>query len=410
MKWFVILSFIVLSNVAVAEEKPLLTLSALQQEFAAVYPENSAAFARIAAANADATSEARFMAPEISLEWMDIPKGNGPSQAERLNYRVTQRFDFPLKQAFAYQAAKHEAKRVSAEEQMKLAEALAVFKQAYFQFIYASLELKLNHDLQATLGAFVQQSTSRYAQNTQDLNEPLEFSLELGSLKNEANSLEAERAEAEAALQALGHVELARYRLPEQFPQMSAVPSAEKLQAALSSIPFAQLQSSAVQARKKQLQKAQAAFLPDFMLSAEYQQRKLSTDAWTFEVGLSIPFAPWSKTNAERRAAGKRAQAEQYSRAAEEQHVVHDFAMLRSHMQHHRTAALRAKLQLMPESRLLLKTASTRYALNKLDLAAVLRAYKLYRESAGQAYQHEYEYWLAQTQLEAMLGKSLEDL
>lgn len=393
-----------------AEEKPLLTLQALQQEFAAVYPENKAALARIAAAEADATSEARFMAPEVSLEWMSMPKDSGFSSAEQLNYKVSQRFDFPLKQAFAYQAAKYEAKQVSAEEQMKLAETLASFKQAYFQFIYASLELKLNRELQGTLGAFVKQSSIRYAQNTQVINEPLEFSLELGTLKNEANELEAMRAEAEAGLKALGHVELARYRLPEQFPKLLGVPTEEQLADLLPTTPWWKLQENAVQARKKQQQQSRAAFFPDFMLGAEYQQRKLSQDAWSFELGLSIPFAPWSKTYAEQRAASKRLLAEKLSRAAEEQHLVHEFSMLRSHMQHHREAAVRAKSQLMPESRLLLKTTSMRYGLHKLELADVLRAYKLYREAAGQAYQHEYEYWLARAELEKNLGKTLEDL
>ncbi|MBF8249095.1 MAG: hypothetical protein HW374_1895 [Bacteroidetes bacterium] len=280
------------------EELQFLVIEALTRN-----PEVAAATIQMRVAERRIPQASALDDPQLIFKLMEIP-GTNFNQATYANVELMQMIRFPTKLSKQRDIAVVQAEHAHHDHIEKELEIVARLKSIYAMLQYARAALVLNQENQKLLEQIQSVATTQYSVGKASQQEVLKASVELAKLRAEEASLQQEVITAESMMKAL-------LNRPATAPigELEILP-VEPLRQPLDTLlhyaavnrPMLIHDSLTVVESGLNLDLMQQEYLPDLKFSVEYVRMPVVMEnRWSFNAGITIPFAPWTLSKASSR-------------------------------------------------------------------------------------------------------------
>ncbi|MEK7669797.1 MAG: TolC family protein, partial [Bacteroidota bacterium] len=281
-----------------SEELQFLVIEALTRN-----PEVAAATIQMRVAERRIPQASALDDPQLIFKLMEIPGANF-NQATYANVELMQMIRFPTKLSKQRDIAVVQAEHAHHDHIERELEIVARLKSTYAMLQYARAALRLNQENQKLLEQIQTAATTQYSVGKASQQDVLKTSVELAKLRAEEASLQQEVITAESMLRAL-------LNRPTTSPvgELEILP-VEPLRQPLDTLlyyasvnrPMLIHDSLTVVESNLNLDLKQQEYLPDLKLSLEYVRMPVAMEnRWSFNAGITIPFAPWTLSKASSR-------------------------------------------------------------------------------------------------------------
>lgn len=314
--------------------------------------------------------------PALKVTSDEIDRVSGPRQ-NKMIYSVEQ--DIPLwgKRDLKRSSARAMVDQRSAEAQSSEAELVEKVKVVFAQYYRADRAMRTTEDLHRAVHDIAQAAQNRYAQGRESQQEVYRAQIEITRLETELTRLAAARATARRQLNILVgrpvDAPLAEPRRLRELPPPGAINPDALVDRARTTNP--QLAAGAAEIAGAQSDKALAAkgWYPDVTVGAGAIDRTGNgPNGYMAWVGVRVPLQ-WGLHDAQEREASARASAAEARRQAVALQLAGDLAETASALAGNRNVERLTRMQLLPQSEALLRSATASYAAGKTSLQDVLR-------------------------------------
>ncbi|MDF0644771.1 MAG: TolC family protein [Nitrospira sp.] len=278
-------------------QERILALPELIQEALARNPEIVTVHQQWEAARSRIPQVKTLEDPTLSVQLWNFPQTFNVTQAQNTIFGLSQSFPFPGKLALKGEVASRSAEMTEQAVRAKERELVARLKQAYYDLFLAQKALQIHHEQVDLLRQFVEIAAARFRAGKGSQADVLKAQVELSILHQHAPVLEQRLETAEAMLNTLldrdPARQLGRAQEPSRLPIDKTVEDLQRL--ALGRSPELKAAELAVQRNEQSHQLAQRQYYPDFNVAFQRFQNFQANDGFGAYVGMSIPFAFWSK-------------------------------------------------------------------------------------------------------------------
>jgi cobalt-zinc-cadmium efflux system outer membrane protein len=376
-------------------------------------PEVRAAEARWRAAQARPPQAGSLPDPMLDLGYHNESFSEitlGESQFSWVAFGASQEVPFPGKLSLKRAVAEHSADEVAAESRRVELEVVARVKVAYAEYAHLYELLHLLQRNQALLEKLTRTAEAKYAVGQGIQQDVLRAQVEQSLLVDRETTLlqrqQSQAAElnailgrpAEAPLGAAEHLEERRLTRSQQ----------ELMTAATARAPALQTARSRVAGSETTVALAEKEYLPDFVVRAAYNYKGGLEPEWEVGVGVKLPlyFASKQRAGVEEAAAmlaEARAMREDAARTVESR--VRDL-YTRAQASERLIALYHSTI--IPQARLALESASSAYAVGKVDFLTLLNSYTVSLEYEMRYHEELSSFQKATAELEAVVGEPVE--
>jgi outer membrane protein, heavy metal efflux system len=305
--WFAVVGLAVFAGPtsrAQAPGEPAVRLGALVEEALRKNPEIEAARREAVAARARVRGAAAWDPPRAGVEFYQTPLASFPDPVRdgmETDYYLEQMIPFPGKTGATGKTTRFGARM--ADEGVRTAERRVVFelKSAVAELYFIRRKIELNGESRRFMRPFADVASRQYEVGIGSRTDALRAGTELAKLDAETFGLERESRSAEATINML----LNR-------PLDGTLGRIDTLDAALPRWPLRKLDSLALASRpellamrletemnRAEIRSARLGYAPDIMTRLMLKDMAMtSKDYWSFMVGVTLPFAPWSFSKA----------------------------------------------------------------------------------------------------------------
>ncbi len=262
-------------------------------QIAGVKNESKAAHARVRQAYSPES-------PEFEVEAEKTPiSSNDVSNAMSINYKIKQTIPSPGKLINEGRAAGNEAKSVKNIENQTVLQILAEVKKTYYDLFLVNKKIQLNLQNKSLFSLYKGVAETKYASNTAPFDDPVKASLEESASGVEIEMLKQEKEELLAQLKYLlgGNLEASVRTEAPAYKEFNHS-LIELTERANNKNPFLKARVYDKKSAQNRLSSAKAAYIPDLMAIAAYNQMSNQEDAWTASLGIKIPLWFLSKEQA----------------------------------------------------------------------------------------------------------------
>ena len=346
--------------------------------------------------------------PRLTFKLMEIP-GFKTGEAMFANLELMQMIRFPTKLSTQRAIAGVQAEHAHHDHIEKELSIIAELKSVYAMLWYARTALDLNRENQRLAEQIVRIAQARYAVAGASQQDVLKTNIELARLKTKEASLQQEVTTAESMMRAIlnrpataaiGAIELE----PLDTLQLSL---GDLLAYGFANRPMLLHDSLSVQERDLMLSLSRQEYIPDLNLSLEYvTSPMLGLKQWSFMVGISIPWAPWTLGKASARV--QEAQADRSMSVANFQstkNMIH--AKVREQhaaLKAYETELLYYEKTILPQTKQSLQALMAEYQTGSASYLMLLDTYRMYQEMSTDAAMARMRYEQARARLEREVG------
>jgi outer membrane protein TolC len=253
---------------------------------------------------------------------------------------------------------------------------LSDLKHAYATLLVARNAADVYGESAAVLRQLADVAESKYASGRISQSDVLKPVLELSKLYDDALMFQQQADLASAQLNALmgRPAEAPIGALPDALPHAELPAISTLVQLATDHQPELQAARLRIERAKAEVAVAKGDVKPDFMLQGGYMLTPRGTDAWTAQVGITWPSAPWARGRIDARIAETTAEvsaAEARLQAAEQAlRLTIQQAYIRVKTAEQRAALLQTTI--VPQSRQTLEVSRIGYESDRLDFLTLL--------------------------------------
>ncbi len=197
--------------------------------------------------------------------------------------------------------------------------------------------------------------------------------------------------------------------LSGQLEQITEIPELSDLQGLLQNNPDVARWAREVQLRKAQMRTADAKGIPDLTVKGGVKYHNESDDT-AFVFGLSIPLPIADQNQGGRLEAGYNLQKTHHLKQASELSAFNELNRLYANVQNAYAKATILKNDVLAVSKELLAASTISYEQGKMDYLGLLDSQRIYFESRNEYIDALAEYHVNKTELERLIGQSLETL
>lgn len=378
-------------------------------ELAAMQHEASAAAQRVEPAGA-------LPDPVLRVELMNVNNyGNDagfnllPSRVGETKYTLMQMVPAPGKRALRREAAQADARQAEARVGATWAEQLMKLRTAFAQYYLAARNERITTELLDLVTRLEQVAQSRYAGGLAPQQDAIRAQLEQTGMRGELIAVANEKRQAQARLNLLlGRPVGAPLAEPQALPaatapQLQPEVLAERVRATNATV---RTEAARLQAAQANRALAQRNRYPDFNLGISPSQMGSRITTWGLMVEVNIPLqqdvrrAQESEAAAMLEAARARAEAAAHHAVAELEEQLSGLEAAR------RNEVLIATRQL-PQSELVLQSATAAYENGKVDFTTLLEAQRQTRRARLDLLKAQVEQQLRIAEIERTLGEPL---
>lgn len=276
---------------------PTLPLSELIQEALARNPEITAARKQWEAATNRIAQARSLDDPTLSVHWWNFPQSFNLGHADNTIIGLSQKFPFPGKLALKEQVVSRSAEITEQAIRAKERDLTARVKGAYFDLFLDHKAIQIHHEQIDLLKQFVEIATAKFRAGTGSQVDVLKAQVELSTLRQQLPVLEQQRDTSQAKLNQL----LDR---DPRFPVASPQPPREGrfdqdledlYRVATTARPELKAADLAIQRNEQSHALAQRQYYPDFDVVFQRFVNFQANDGFGAYVGVSLPFAFWTK-------------------------------------------------------------------------------------------------------------------
>lgn len=303
MKRFALLSlFFACATLAAAQvdslilpEPNTLDLPSLVSEALERNPAIRAADQEMKAMEAAVPQSGSLDPPELSYMRDEMP-GFDFNQARFSRIELMQMIRFPTKLSTERSLAEAMAEHAHHEHLEIINNVLSELSSAYFELWYLQQQMVLQGENARLMKQVAQISGTRYAAGLVPQYEVLKAQTELAMIQNAVVSLRQQERSAKEMLMAIlnrGRADTLGFAIiSEEISTLLPLDSLER--AALRERPMLIHDSIGVETARMTLSLARQEYLPDLRIGLEYMTMPLEhMNAWSFKLGVTLPFAPW---------------------------------------------------------------------------------------------------------------------
>jgi outer membrane protein TolC len=327
--------------------------------------------------------------PILSVQLWNIPQPFKATQADNSIFGLSQNLPFPGKLGLKGEVASRSADMTEQAVRAKERELVARLKQAYYDLFLMQKAIQIHHEQVELLRQFFEIANAKFRAGKGSQADVLKAQVELSLLQQQLPVLEQRRKTAAAMLNTLLDRDpsspLGIAQEPSQLPIEKPLDDLHSL--ALNDRPELKAAELDVQRSEQSRALAQRQYYPDFNVAVQRFQNFQANDGFGAYVGMSIPFAFWTKPKydagvQEATAALSVAQAQQHTLENLTRFQVNDLlAKFRATDQ----VATLYRTTILPQAEQSLESARVGYRVGKgsfLDLIDAQRAWR--------GFQHEY--------------------
>ncbi|HEX9829561.1 MAG TPA: TolC family protein, partial [Bacteroidota bacterium] len=291
----------------------------------------------------------------------------------------------------------------------KVISVIADLKSAYAMLWYARTASELTRENQQLVELILSSAQTRYAVGGTSQQDVLKTNIELAKLKTKEASLRQEEIAAESMMRAILNRSSAR-----PIGQISLEPvrtlrySVDDLLAfGLANKPMLVHDSLSVHEQDLMVSLTRQEYLPDLSLSLEYVTSPLlGHKQWSFMVGITLPFAPWTLGKASARV--QEAQSERSMMASKYQasknmlqaRIREQYAAVKAY----ETEILYYENTILPQTRQSLQALMSEYQTGSASYLMLLDSYRMYQEISMDAAMARMKYEQSRARLEREVG------
>jgi outer membrane protein TolC len=326
--------------------------------------------------------------------------------------QLMQMIPWPGKLGSARSAARHTATAAAADATEAERLLLARVRMAYLDVAYADRAIAVMRQTQELLRDFREVSTTRYAVGSGVQQDVLRAQVEVARMSEEITRMDQDRIAAAARLNALLGREatspIPAVELPE--PASDDLPSVDALVAwALTDRAALHAGVERVAAAEAALTTARRELLPDFSLGVAYQQRPAFPNMVSLMIGVRLPLFAGARELPMRR----EARAMRDMRAAEladlRNETIAQIIETRARAERDRNLERLYRSGILPQARGAVQAALASYRVGRVDYLTLVDNQMTVNRYETETYRLRADYHQAVGDLEALVGRSLEE-
>ncbi len=263
-------------------------------------PSLEAANAKIQASAAAVTYQQSPDPPLVGLEFMQSPVRFFPNlfnNQMEVDYSLQQMIPYPGKLSAMADVERKRTEMLQADRETQEQAIVRNVKNLYYELYLLHRKIEINRDSRDLVQGFVDIASRQYELGMGRLEDILRAQTELSSIANEEIVLEQQVKSMEGMLDALSDrpVTAEIGFIPEIQPAMESFDLTMLLGIAEKNRPELRSMLSNVEMQRAERFSAEKEYLPDFMVRGSYKQEMDGRDNWGMMIGMTLPFAPWSK-------------------------------------------------------------------------------------------------------------------
>ena len=389
----------------------LLTYARAQSpEFGAMRLEADAAAQRIGPAGALPDPVLRVELMNINNYGTDAPPSLLPSKVGETKYTLMQSLSAWGKRDLKRDASTADARQADARAEATWAELAARIKAAYAEYFRSAGIESLTREVIDLMSRLEQVAQARYAGGLAVQQDAIRAQLEQTAMRAELISLEAEKRQIKARLNALlardGSAPLADPQTLRALPALSPADTVTLAERARDRNPqiAAELARLTVAQRNRDL--TQRNRYPDFLVGVFPSQVGSRITTWGVMFEMNIPLQQETRRSQEREAEVMVNVAQARAQALSQQ-LLGELGVNLAGLDAARRTEVLVKTQLLPQSELNLKSALSAYESGKTDFAMVLDAQRQIRKARQDLLRAQVEAQMRLADLERIVGEDL---
>jgi outer membrane protein TolC len=323
---------------------------------------------------------------------------------------ASQELPFPGKLGLKHDIAAREAEQAGAEFHRVELDVIGRLKAAYAEYAHLDVQLDILRRNETLLEQIARTAEAKYAVGEGIQQDVLKAQVERSLLIERKTTLEQRRQSQTAELNALlNRPATAPLGAAEHPTQGELTRTLEELTAAAEAhSPELKSAERRVAGSKAAVALARRAYLPDFVLRAQYMHKADLFPEWEVGVGIKLPLYFATKQRAGvQEAAASLAEARSLHENADRD-VQARIKDLYARAQAAERLISLYQTTVLPQARLALDSANTAYQVNKVDFLTLLNAFAVTLEYEMRYHEELAEFQKAVAQLEAIVGEPLE--
>jgi cobalt-zinc-cadmium efflux system outer membrane protein len=368
-------------------------------------PELRASAAMIESEVARGKQSGILPSPEFRLMEENMP-GFDPGKAMFQRLELMQAIPFPTK-LFADRAIANMSAIHAGHDQAELAgQLIARLKRQYAELWFVQQNIVLQHEQRRILREILDIALLRYKTGLARQQDVLKASLELTEAENDTLMLRQKESSLQAMLSAVAPgVAVSAAQIQES---LTLIPPLDTLLTEAGEYRSMLLHDSLnIIQRREVANRMTQEYLPDLSIALQRVTSPMDEfRGWSFSVGITLPFAPWSSANV----SAKREEAEAMVRNAEATYDV-SRRMIESAIKDHYYEAVTTKQRLgnfrtaiLPQAHQLLEVSMSGYREGTTDFQMVLDAERMYLAQVKEYYATRMMFEQAMADLEREVG------
>jgi cobalt-zinc-cadmium efflux system outer membrane protein len=379
-------------------------------DLAAMRQEAAAAAQRVGPAGAWPDPVLRVELMNINNYGTDAAPSLLPSRVGETKYTLMQTLPFFGKRELRRDAAAAEARQAGSRTDAAWLDLAARIKSGYTEYYRAAGNERLTQEVLQLMAQLEQVAQARYAGGLVPQQDPIRAQLEQTAMRSELISLESEKRQLRARLNALlGRDAAATLAEPDQLRPLPAVTAADAValaQRARAANPKLLAEQSRLAAARLNRDLTWRNRYPDLQVGIAPSQMGSRITTWGLMFELSIPLQQGTRRAQEAEALAMVGAAQARAEAVANELVGDLGGNLAALDAARRTEAL-VRTQLLPQSQMSLRSAQAAYENGKLDFAPLLEAQRQIRKARQDLLKAQTEAQLRLADIERILGEDL---
>jgi outer membrane protein TolC len=318
--------------------------------------------------------------PELTYMREDMP-GFAFDQARYSRLELMQMIPFPGKLSVERRIGELQADHAHHDHLEVINEVVAQLSGAYVELWFLQQRIVLEGENARLMRQVADVSGARYAAGLVPQSDVLKAQMELAMIGNSILSLRQQELAAKEMMMSIldrPRADTLGYAvISDALPEILPLDSLEQL--AMAQRPMVVHDSMMVTEAQVMQSMAQKAYLPDFRIGLEYMTQPLDNmNSWSFRVGMTLPFAPWTlgKTQSQSEEAEARLRKSAASYASTRNMVLADVRT-----RYLEAASERAQLRsfqsvLVPQAHQTLESVLNAYQNGRAEFMMVLDSYR----------------------------------
>ncbi len=394
-----------------ASVQGLLTFARAQSpELSAMRQEADAAAQRIAPAGALPDPVLRVELMNINNQGTDAPVSIFPSKVGETKYTLMQTLPLWGKRDLRRDAAAADARQADARTDASWAELALRIKTAYAEYYRAAGNQRLATEVLALMSRLEQVAQARYAGGLVGQSDAIRAQLEQTAMRGELISLDGEKRQIRARLNALlardAAAPLADPLTLRALPPWASADAASLAERARERNPQIQAELARLGAAQKNRDLTQANRYPDLLVGVSPSQVGSRITTWGLMFELAIPLQQAARRGQEREAQAMVGAAQSRAEALQHQ-LLGDLAVNLAGLDAARRTEALVTTQLLPQSELSLQSALAAYEAGKAEFAMLLEAQRQIRKGRQELLKAQVEAQIRLADIERILGEDL---